>query len=85
MTGPMTFGVRVCIAARRLLRRVWEDYHRAWGAQWSEHQPWRGDDLPPNQGQLRWRQQDGEWQLHGRFAPARPTRRRPSNRHDAEP
>ncbi|HZZ50786.1 MAG TPA: hypothetical protein VFE65_28180 [Pseudonocardia sp.] len=72
MTGPVALGVRVCVAARRRLVHVWDDYHRAWGAQWSQHQPWRGDDLPPDQGQLRWRSDAGEWQLHGRFAPGGP-------------
>jgi hypothetical protein len=79
MTGPVAIGVRVCIAAGRRLARVWDDYHRAWGAQWSEHQPWCGDDLPADQGQLRWRREAGEWQLYGRFAPAaqlRPPQRR---------
>lgn len=71
MAGPVAFGMRVCVAVRRRLAYVWDDYHRAWGVQWSQHQPWRGDDLPADQGQLRGRHDEGGWQLHGRFAPDR--------------
>ncbi|HEY1966533.1 MAG TPA: hypothetical protein VGH89_01190 [Pseudonocardia sp.] len=64
------FGVRWIGA----VRQAWDNHHRAWGANWQEHQPWRGDDLPPDQGQLRWRQVDDGWRLDGQFAPA-PRRR----------
>ncbi|HEX4251128.1 MAG TPA: hypothetical protein VH008_24900 [Pseudonocardia sp.] len=28
------------------LGRRWEAQERAWGATWTDYQPWRGDDLP---------------------------------------
>ncbi|MBB6376131.1 hypothetical protein BKA01_003389 [Pseudonocardia eucalypti] len=51
------------------LAGAWDRQERAWGECWRVHQPWRGDDLPPDWDELHWRVVRGEYRLAGRLMP----------------